>query len=226
MARCDACDHLISAHGAYTGTSTPQAITPQAPPPLLLQSSLSKVDVGDAFKDGIKYMAPDSLVGTSGKDWTFQPYLDLYEILGSNVLKHYGYYKSNNVNKTYIPSYFYLGGAGTGKSRHALEFASSVREVITLHTQHPLYPKLAQRLTKSYVFYVSLKNRTSLGPEEKSNIWNAIGIRMLHQLLSRRLAYVKRQYATDPGDIFKLVAAAANVNLYNGFTGILVVDGI
>jgi len=49
---------------------------------------------------------------------------------------------------------------------------------------------------------------------------------MLHQLLSGRLAYVKRQYAADPGDIFELVVAAANVNLYNGFTGILVVDGI
>lgn len=65
-----------------------------------------------------------------------------------------------------------------------------------------------------------------MGPEEKSNIWNAIGVRMLHQLLSGRLAYVKRQYAADPGDIFELVVAAANVNLYNGFTGILVVDGI
>ena len=171
-------------------------------------------------------MAPDSLVGTSGKDWTFQPHPDLYEILGSNVLEHYGYYKSNNIDKTYIPSYFYLGGAGTGKSRHASEFASSVQEAITLHTQHPLYPELAQRLTKSYVFHVSLENGTSLGPEEKSNMWNAIGVRMLHQLLGGRLAYIKRQYAADPGDIFELVAAAANVNLYNDVTGILVVDGI
>lgn len=88
--------------------------------------SLLKVDVERAFKAGIKYTPPDPLLSTSGVNWVYQPHTDLYKTLATNVLKHYNHYKRDKINKTYIPSYFYLGGAGTGKSRYALEFASSV----------------------------------------------------------------------------------------------------
>jgi len=196
-----------------------------------------------AFKAGIRYKHPRSLVGTSGKDWTFQPHPDLYKILGSNVLEHYGYYKSNNIDKTYIPSYFYLGGAGTGKSRHGSEFASSVQEAIRLHAElhaelHTddnhcdhcdhcdIYNELSQRLKKAFVFHVSFENGTSLIHEEKSKPWNAVGARMLAQLLDQNVNNVRKQYIADPIDIFQLVAAAEKVDLCNDFTGILVVDGI
>jgi len=184
------------------------------------------VDAEEAFKTGIEYKPPRPLVKTRGVDWTFQPHPELYETLATNVLEHYDHYKKDEIDKTYIPAYFYLGGAGTGKSRHGLEFASSVQEAITLRTQHPLYHELAQRLKKAFVFHVSFENGTPLTVEEMSNPWNAIGTRMLQQLLSMPIDHIRKRYVADPAAIFRLVAAAENVDLYDDFTGILVVDGI
>src|SRR5438270_5358826 len=99
-------------------------------------------------------MPPDSLVHTSGQNWVFQPHPELYETLATNVLEHYQHYTRNEIDKTYIPSYFYLGGAGTGKSRSVSEFATSIQEAIRLNPQHALYNELAQRLKKSFVFHV------------------------------------------------------------------------
>jgi hypothetical protein len=159
-------------------------------------------------------------------NWTFQPHPELYEILATNVLNHYVRYKSDEIDKTYIPAYFYLGGAGTGKSRHGLEFASSLKEAITLRSQHPLHDELAQRLKKPFIFHVSFENGTPLTTEEKSNPWNAIGTRMLHQLLGKPIDDIRDQYVADPAAVFRLVAMAQKVDLYDDFTGILVVDGI
>lgn len=39
MAHCDTCGHLLSVHDTYAATSTPQAFTPQAPPPPSLAQS-------------------------------------------------------------------------------------------------------------------------------------------------------------------------------------------
>ena len=159
-------------------------------------------------------------------NWTFQPHPELYEALATNVLDHYTHYKNDEIDKTYIPAYFYLGGAGTGKSRHGSEFASSVQEAITLRTKHPLYRELAQRLKKAFVFHVSFENGTVLVEEEMSDLWNAIGVRMLRQLLGMPIDYVRDQYVASPEAIFRLVAAAENVDLYDDFTGILIVDGL
>lgn len=197
----------------------------------------------DAFKAGIRYKRPRSLVKSSGKNWVFQPHPDLYKTLAPNVLEHYTQYKNDNVDKTYAPIYFYLGGAGTGKSRHGSEFASSVQEAIRLHAElhaelHTddshcdhcnrcdIYNELSQRLKKAFVFHVSFENGTSLIHEEKSKPWNAVGARMLAQLLDQDVDDVREQYIANPKDIFRLVATAEKVDLCNDFTGILVVDGI
>ena len=186
--------------------------------------------VEDAFK-GIPYKPPRPLLNTTGVDWVFQPHAELYKIIAPNVLDHFIKYTKNKVDKTYAPIYFYLGGAGTGKSRHGSEFASSVQQAITLHTEHNRYRnaikhELAQRLKTAFVFHVSFENGTSLTPEEKSKPWNAVGVRMLYQLLGGDIEDIRREYVATPRDVFELVAAAENVDLYNDFTGILVVDGI
>jgi len=49
---------------------------------------------------------------------------------------------------------------------------------------------------------------------------------MLHQLLDEPLSLVRRKYDVEPDDVFRLVAEAESVDLYNDFTGILVVDGV
>src|SRR5438132_7633044 len=90
----------------------------------------SKELVQDASKAGIKYMPLRPLGDTSGKDWVFQPHPKLYKILSTNVFQHYTSYKNNNIDKTYILRYFCVGGSGTGKSRCAAEFASSIQEAI------------------------------------------------------------------------------------------------
>jgi hypothetical protein len=203
-----------------------------------------KVDVKDIPKDKIRYKRPRPLVKSSGKNWVFQPHPDLYKTLAPNVLEHYTQYKNGNVDKTYAPIYFYRGGAGTGKSRHGSEFASSVQEAIRLHAElhtelHTdddhcdhcdlcnLYNELSERLKKAFVFHVSFENGTSLTHEEKSDLMNAVGIRMLHQLLrGSRLNDLRRTYIADPDAVFQLVATAENVDWCNDFTGILVVDGI
>ena len=191
----------------------------------------SKVDAEDYFKNGIEYRPPRLLVGTKGKNWAFQPHPELYETLATNVCKHYAHYKDNDIDKTYIPAYFYLGGAGTGKSRHASEFAFSVQQAITLvgpkgKIKRDDYHELAQRLRNPYVFHVSFENGTSWTPEEMSSPWNAIGTRMLHQLLGKPIDVLSKRYDADPRAVFRLVAAAEKVDLYKDFTGILVVDGI
>jgi hypothetical protein len=186
----------------------------------------SKIWIEEAFQAGIKYLPPNFLLRTSGKDWVYQPHQDLYKILATNVLEHYAHYKKNEIDKTYIPIYFYLGGAGTGKSRNASEFASSIQEAITLHPQHPLYHELAQRLKAAFVFHVSFENGTTLAIEERRRPWNAVGARMLHQLLSEPLSVIRHKYKAEPDAVFRLVAKAENIDLYDGFTGILVVDGI
>jgi hypothetical protein len=188
-------------------------------------TGLSKVWLRDAFKAGIKYTPPHPLVSTSGVNQAYQPHPDLYETLARPVLEHYYHYKKDQIDKTYIPAYFFLGDAGTGKSRNASEFASSVQKAITLRTKDPLYHELAQRLKTAFVFHVSFKNETPLTEEDMSDLWNAIGLRMLHQLLGKPIDYLRRRYVASPCTIFRLVAAAENVDLYNDFTGILVIDG-
>jgi len=180
----------------------------------------------DAFKAGIPYKPPRPLLNSSGVDWVFQPHPNLYKTLAPHVLEHYTQYRKDRVDKTYAPIYFYLGGAGTGKSRHGSEFASSVQEAIKLCIKDPLYHELAQRLKTAFVFHVSFENETTLTPEEKRKPWKAIGVRMLHQLLGEPISVIRHKYDAEPGAIFRLVAAAEKVDLYDDFTGILVVDGI
>jgi hypothetical protein len=125
-------------------------------------------------------------------NWVFQPHTELYNMLAAN-------HKSDNVDKTYIPTYFYLGGAGTGKSRHASEFASSVQNAIPLCNKHPLYPELEQRFKAPlYVFNISFDNGTPLTVEERSDPWNAIGVRMLDQLLDEPIEYIRSRCVADP----------------------------
>lgn len=49
---------------------------------------------------------------------------------------------------------------------------------------------------------------------------------MLHQLFSKPISYICSQYVAEPEAVFRLIAAAENVNLYKDFIGILVVNGI
>jgi hypothetical protein len=159
----------------------------------LTVTGVLEINVRQAFKAGIKYLTPEPLMSTSGRN---QPrtYIMRYlqQTFSTTTIK------KNEIDKTYIPAYFYLGGAGTGKSRHASEFVSLVQQAIALHgKKHPLYHQLAQRLKRAVVFHVSFENGTPLGPEELSNPWNAIGIRMLRQLLDEDIDDIHDRYVAS-----------------------------
>ena len=130
----------------------------------------------------------------SGAKWKFQPHSTLYDTLGEHVIEHYIHYTENGIDKSQIPMYFYVGGAGTGKSRHASEFAFTAKNSVRDHglARRPeLAQKLGdvqrldllQRLESAFVFLVSFENGTSLNDDDRSDLWNAVGVRMLHQLL-------------------------------------------
>ena len=188
-------------------------------------SKVNVLDVED-FKAGIPYNPPEALLSSSGIDWEFQPHPNLYTLLGSQTLIHYKMYKADRADKRYTGTYFYLGGAGTGKSRHGTEFANSVREAIKKYSNYKVYEELKGRLEKACVFHVSFGNGSPFLSEEKSDPFNAIGIRMLAQLLRCSVGAVRRKYVADPQHIFQLVAAAKKEDYFDDFTGILVVDGI
>jgi hypothetical protein len=95
---------------------------------------------------------------------------------------------------------------------------------VALCSEHPLYSEIAERLKKLFVFNISFENGTPITEDEMKNPWDAIGIRMLHQLLDKPIDYLRRRYVADPAAIFRLVAAAEDIDLYNDLTGILVVD--
>ena len=75
------------------------------------------------------------------------------------------------------------------------------------------------------MFLVSFEGTTPLGAHEKSDPFNAIGVRMLHQLLGKNINDIHSKFVASPQAIFELVAKAEKVDFYNDFTGILVVDG-
>jgi hypothetical protein len=52
-----------------------------------------------------------------------------------------------------------------------------------------LYYEIAERLKNLYVFNISFENGTPITEEEMENPWNAVGIRMLHQLLDKPIDY-------------------------------------
>src|SRR4051794_24390993 len=94
------------------------------------------------------------------------------------------------------PTYFYIAGAGSGKSRNANEFHKSV-----LNSLSQEHTELRTKIADAWVFHVSLENGWSLLTGEKGT--TAIGTRMLCQCLAQRLEAVITNYeAPYPYDVF------------------------
>jgi hypothetical protein len=225
--------NLLSVSITHIHTLTCYIVDPSSEQPFtstrrgqILSNSLYQTYINDAFPDGLRYRTPFPLLQTSGQDWVFQPHPKLYEMLAENTIDHYRHYMNNKIDKAAIPSYFFIGPAGSGKSRNGAEFGSAIREAVRLHANPPC-DELTRRLERAFVFNVSFENGTPLGSDE-TELLDAIGIRMLHQLRKESLIELKHQFGggVHPENVFKLLAAAENVDFYEDFTGILVVDGI
>ncbi|KAK3819964.1 MAG: hypothetical protein J3Q66DRAFT_335951 [Benniella sp.] len=180
-----------------------------------------KQKLSEAFPNGLPYKEPSPLLRTRGLDWTYQPDPKLYETLRCAIKDHYRDFFRGWRDKTTIPLYLFLGGAGTGKSRNAQEFHRSAIACLAGEDHD-----LRSRIEHAWVFHVSLENDTSPLGKENDPI-EAIGSRMLLQLLpDKRLRHVMEAYKElHPMYVLDLVARGADRDLKSA-TVILVVDGL
>ncbi|KAF9328712.1 hypothetical protein BG006_008144 [Podila minutissima] len=191
----------------------------QRPPPV---AAARKHTLSEAFPKGLPYRGPQPLLRTTGLDWTYQPDPNLYDTLRQAIKGHYSAFFHGRRDKSTIPLYLFLCGAGTGKSRNAQEFHQSATACLIEDEDR----ELRKRIEDAWVFHVSLENGVSLLENEVSPI-EAIGCRMLLQLLpDKRLRNVMQDYKElHPMNVLDLVAKGTGQHLRDA-TVILVVDGL
>jgi hypothetical protein len=148
------------------------------------------------------------------------------ELVRPALIEHFEAYTKNSMDKTNTPIYFFLGGAGVGKSRNAMEFPK------TLISCCDQSSALRRRLENAKVFLVSLENGTGITLEEKAkDPLRVIGTRMLLQLLPTEKYHDVDQVLEDfdpptPIEVLQLVARGENEDFHAEFAGIIVVDGV
>ncbi|GES74357.1 crinkler (CRN) family protein, putative [Rhizophagus clarus] len=168
----------------------------------LLKPAQTQIEITEAFPEGLPYMKPLPLLNTTGSDWEYQPDISLKQTLKMEIKEHYKQVLLGKFDKTNIPIYFFLSGAGTGKSRNASEF----------------------RKTAISCFY---ENGTYLRPKEDDPL-RAVGSRMLFQLLREEMSLndvLFRYEAPFPMSVISLVAKHENRDMKDIMV-ILVVDGM
>ncbi|CAG8689995.1 18168_t:CDS:2 [Rhizophagus irregularis] len=181
---------------------------------------LKKVSTADAFPQGLLYLKPEPLLRTSGANWEYQPDPTLKEILQKTIREHFDAFLKGDFDKTNIPIYLFLSGAGTGKSRNANEFQQTAISSVSKDKD------LLARIKDAYVFNVSYENGTALRPREDPFL--AIGTRMLFQLLREEMDFdeVRLTYEPpSPMSVLSLVAKYRNRDLKD-ITVILIVDAM
>ncbi|CAJ0880986.1 5315_t:CDS:2 [Entrophospora sp. SA101] len=180
---------------------------------------IGKQTIKEAFPDGLPIGEPPQLLTSSGASWDFQLNDDLRTILAREVPDHYEHYCENQWDKVHMPTYLFLAGAGSGKSRNANEFHTSV-----LNSLSQEHTELRTKIANAWIFCVSLENGWSLITGEKGS--TAIGTRMLCQCLAQSLEAIITNYeAPYPYDVFELVAKHYKKKLED-CTIFLVVDGL
>ncbi|KAG0330716.1 hypothetical protein BG000_011552 [Podila horticola] len=130
---------------------------------------------------------------------------------------------SDRRDKSTMPLYLFLSGAGTGKSRNAQEFHRSALNCLTEEDD----PDLTDGIRKAWVFHVTLENGISPSAKELEDPIRAIGSRMLLQLLpGKELHDILDDYEEPrPIQVLGLVARGYDQDLKSA-TVILVVDGL
>ena len=181
-----------------------------------------KISVPDEFTEVLEYKPPQPFFQTSGLSWSYQPGVNLYKTLKESLMESYKHYREGSTDKIYHPLYFFIAGVGAGKSRHATKFSKSVVECLSDDDA-----ELKNKLNDAWVFHVSLENETSLREEETQAPFEAIGTRMLLQLLPhlRLKDLVQRFKPPDPLDILELIAKQHRCRLAETVV-ILVIDGL
>ncbi|KAF9424621.1 hypothetical protein BGZ76_003497 [Entomortierella beljakovae] len=186
----------------------------------LFTSDLWKQSVSEAFPNGLPYQPPCPLLRTRGSSWIYQPDPALYGILRNEISEHFEHFIAGEQDKTTIPLYLFLSGAGTGKSRNAQEFHHSAYQCLAGHDP------LRTRIENAWVFHVSLENGTS-PMENEPTVRRAIANRMLLQLMpDSTVDTIAALYLVpDPKSVLQLIAKHTGQDLESAVF-ILVVDGV
>ncbi|KAJ1554030.1 hypothetical protein HK096_005287 [Nowakowskiella sp. JEL0078] len=136
------------------------------------------------------------------------------------------------MDKSNIPLYCVLSGAGSGKSKFLNELPTVAIEAISLIsvTQEDTYLKelLLERLRKAFVFNLSFENGTSLNTSIETDPYTAIGNRMLYQLIGKGIGWMdfqKMKYTASPETIIDLLVKNHNLTT-NTATFFVSVDGM
>ncbi|CAG8650524.1 1473_t:CDS:2 [Funneliformis mosseae] len=179
--------------------------------------------VSSAFPKGLYYQEPDMLLKTSGALWEFQTPAGFKEIFQNELFDHYRYWRNGQIDKTYIPLYFLLSGAGTGKSRTATELPRLAKK----YAEDIDNADLKKALEKPFVFNISFENGTPLNLKEEKAPTQAIALRMLHQLLGKTTAWdtIMRKYIASPSDVLNLILIYHKISRQD-MTIFLIVDGL
>ena len=162
----------------------------------------------------------------NGAHWQYQPHEGLEGLIRPALQDHFEAYLTKTTDKNNTPLYLFLGGAGTGKSRNAMELPS------TLISCSGNDPHLRRRLESAKVFLVSLENGTSMLLEEMNlDPLRIVGTRMLLQLLEGEdyigVDRVMAEYEPPtPMEVLEAVSRGEKESLYEEFTGIIIIDGI
>ena len=160
-----------------------------------------------------------ALLSSAGRDWKYQLSEDLKVTIQKEIREHYRNFREGHFDKTCMPLYLFLSGAGTGKSRNATEFHRTAVNFLGDEDE-----ELREKLRNAWVFHTSFENGTSLRLSE-SDPFTAIGTRMLHQLLPEK-AFDQIDYkAPDPLAVLRQVAKGENKELKDTAV-ILIVDGM
>lgn len=170
----------------------------------------------------LEYRDSQPLLRGSGSSWDFQASEALINELKDAIRDHFEFWEIGQFDKSKIPQYFILAGAGEGKSRTAQELQNLLIECTNDNVV------LQNRLRSALVFNLSFENGTKLlrGVEKTSS--HAIGNRMLFQLLKKRNETwddFSNQYSVTPADVLRRVANHLNRE-FNDLNVIVILDGI
>ncbi|KAN0087013.1 hypothetical protein V8E54_000701 [Elaphomyces granulatus] len=132
----------------------------------------------------LPYTPPDPgvLLNSPGRAWDYQVSPGMKTIIREEVGEHFGHYVNGNLDKSTIPLYLILSGAGTGKSRNAAELHETTYRCFDGTYFQETNEELANFLRDPYIFHISFENGSGVQTEE-SDPWRAIGSRMILQLL-------------------------------------------
>ena len=147
----------------------------------------------------------------------------MHDAVRTPLEEHYESYCNGHIDGTTIPTYFFCGDCGSGKSANATDFSHTLVECAPYHSE------LKARLSGAKVFHVGLTGQNSLIEFEFESPLEAIGIRMLHHLLGTWLPLddTRETYvAPTPLEVFRSVAKFEGGDLSEDFTGVLVVDDL